>query len=59
MDLKGIIRDLGVMKFTLNHDMKLVEQRPYHLNLKYKENVHIEIEKMLTVGITGTVEESD
>ena len=35
-DLKGIIRYLGVMKITLKPDVKLVKQRLYRLNLKYK-----------------------
>ena len=36
-DLKWIIRDLGMMKITLKPNVKLVKQRPYHLNPKYKE----------------------
>lgn len=35
-DLKGIIRDLGVIKITLKLDAKLVKKRAYHVNLKYK-----------------------
>jgi len=38
MKLKGIVRDLGVIKITLKPNMKPVKQRPYRLNLKYKEN---------------------
>ena len=38
-DLKGIIEDLGVMKITLKPDAKLVKQRSYRLNPKYKEKV--------------------
>ena len=58
-DLKGIIRDLGVMKITINLDMKPVKQRPYHLNLKYKEKVRVELDKILTTGIIEPVEEFD
>lgn len=31
--------DLGVMRITLKPDLKLVKQRPYRLNPKYKEKV--------------------
>ena len=58
-DLKGIIGDLGVMKITLKPDAKPVKQRPYHLNPKYKEKVHLELDKMLAAGIIEPVEESD
>ena len=58
-DLKGIIRYLGVMKITLKPDAKVFKQRPYHLNLKYKEKVHVELDKMLAIGIIEPVEESD
>ena len=40
-DLKGIVGDLGMMKITLKPDEKPVKQRPYHLNPKYKEKVHV------------------
>ena len=46
-DLKGIIGDMGVMKITLNPNTKRVKQRPYHLNPKYKERFHVELDKML------------
>ena len=39
------------MKITLKLDAKLVKQRPYHLNPKYKEKVCLELDKMLTAGI--------
>ena len=58
MDLKGIIRDLGVMKITLKPDAKLVKQCPYWLTPKYKEKVREELEKLLAVGIIELVEES-
>ena len=59
VELKGIIRDLGVMKMMLKPDAKPIKQRPYHLNLKYKEKVHLELDKMLAIGIIKPVEESD
>jgi len=59
MELKGIIGDLGVMKITLKPDTKLVKQRPYRLNLKYKEKVCLELDKMLTAGVIEPIEESD
>ena len=31
--MKGILGDLGEMKIPLKPNMKLVRQRPYHLNL--------------------------
>jgi len=58
MDLKGIIGDLGATNITLKPDEKLVKQRPYRLNLKYKEKVHLELDKMLMAGIIEPVEES-
>lgn len=58
-DLKGIVGDLGMMKITLKLNTKLVKQRPYCLNPKYKEKVHVELDKMLTAGIIELVEESD
>lgn len=58
-DLKGIIADLGVIKITLKQDAKPIKQRPYHLNPKYKERVHVELDKMLAAGIIEPVEESD
>ena len=45
--LKGIVRDLGVMKITLKPNAKSIKQRPYRLNLKYKEKVRLELDKML------------
>lgn len=58
-DIKGIIGDLGVMKITLKSNVKPIKQRPYPLNLKYKESVHLELDKMLVAGIIEPVEESD
>ena len=59
LDLKGIIGDLGVMKITLKLDVKAVKQRPYRLNLKYKEKVHLNLDKMLMEIIIELMEEYD
>lgn len=56
-NLKGILRDLGMMKITLKLDTKPVKQRPYRLNPKYKAKVHEELDKMLVVGIIEPVKE--
>jgi len=58
-ELKGIIGDLGVMKFMLKPDVKLIKQRPYRLNPKYKEKVFLELAKMLTSSIIEPIEEFD
>jgi len=50
-ELKGIIGDLGVINITLKLDTKPVKKRPYCLNLKYKEKVRLELDKMLTTSI--------
>jgi len=41
MDLKGLVKDLGMMRITLKLDVKPVNQMPYRLNLKYKEMLEI------------------
>jgi hypothetical protein len=46
-EMKGIVGELGEMKIPLKPDAKPVRQRPYRLNLKYKEKVKVEIDKML------------
>ena len=48
-----------MMRITLKPNAKPVNKRPYHLNPKYKEKVHIEIDKMLATRIIELVEESD
>lgn len=58
-DPKGIVDNLGTMKITLKLEMNSIKQRPYCLNLKYKEKVHIELDKMLATRIIESVEESD
>lgn len=57
--LKGILGDLGMMKITLKPDAKPIKKHPYRLNLKYKEKVREELEKILAAGIIELVEESD
>jgi len=57
--LKGIIGDLGVIKITLKMEAKPIKQRLYCLNPKYKENVSLQLDKMLEAGIIEPVEESD
>jgi len=58
-DLKGIIGDLGVMKIMLKPDAKPIKQRPYRLNAKYKEKVHLELDKMLAEDIIEPIKEFD
>ena len=54
--MKGILGDLGEMKIPLKPDAKPVRQRPYHLNPQYKEQVKVELDRMLDVGIIDPVE---
>ena len=42
-EMKGILGDLGEMKILLKLDAKPVQQRPYHLNMCYKERVKAEL----------------
>jgi hypothetical protein len=57
--MKGIKGPMGEMKITLKPDAKLVKQRPYRLNQKYKEKVKIELDKMLEAEIIEPIEESE
>ena len=57
--MKGILRDLGVMKIPLKEGVKPVKQHPYRFNPIYKEKVRQELDKMITVGIIEPVEESE
>jgi len=57
-DMKGILRDLGVMRIPLKEGAKPVKQRPYMLNPKYKEKVRKELDKMLVAGIIEPMEET-
>ena len=58
-EMKGILGDIGVIKIPLKADAKLVKQRLYRLNPKYKEKVRMELDKMLAAGIIEPVEESE
>jgi hypothetical protein len=57
--MKGIKGPMGEMKISLKPDARLVKQRPYRLNNKYKEKVKIELDRMLEEGIIELVEESE
>jgi hypothetical protein len=57
--MKGIKGPMGDMRIPLNPDARIVKQRPYRLNPKYKEKVKIELDRMLEAGIIEPVEESE
>ena len=57
--MKGILSNLEEMKIPLNPNAKLVMPRPYHLNLRYKKRVKVELDRMLDAGIIKPVEESE
>lgn len=59
MMLKGIIGDMGIMKIMLKPNTKPVKKWPYHLNPKYKEKVHLELDKILTADVIEPLEESN
>jgi len=48
-----------MMRITLKPDTKPSKQRPYRLNPKYKEKVHVELDKMLATGIIEPMEQSN
>ena len=56
--MKGMVEDPGEMRIPLKPNAKLVKQRPYRPNPKYKEKVKIELDRMLDAGIIEPVEES-
>jgi len=58
-EMKGIVRDLGVMRIPLKPNAKPCKQRPYRVNPKYKEKVKEEIGRMMEAGIIEPVEESE
>ena len=45
------------MKITSKPDSKPIKQRPYRLNPKYKENVRLELDKILAIGIIKPTKE--
>jgi len=49
--MKWIDSELGEMNIPLKQNAKPVRQKPYILNLKYKEKIKEEIERMLEEGI--------
>ena len=55
--MKGILGDLGEMNIPLKPYEKPVRQRLYRLNLRYKERVKTELDRMLDDGIIEPVEE--
>ena len=57
-EMKGIVGDLGQMKIPLKPDVRRVKQRPYKLNLRYKEKVKAELDRMMEVGIIEPLEDS-
>ena len=58
-EMKGILGDLGEINILLKPDAKPVRQRPYCLNLRYKERLKAELNIMLEDGIIELVEESE
>jgi hypothetical protein len=56
--MKGIKGTMGEMRIPLKPGAKIVKQRPYRLNPKYKEKVKIEFDRMLEAGIIEPVKES-
>jgi hypothetical protein len=54
-----IARELGEMKICLKPCAKLMRQRIYRLNPKYKEKVKVEIGKMLDAWIIEPMVESE
>ena len=57
--MKGLLGDLGIMRFPLKVDANPVKQHPYRLNPRHKEKVRWELDKMIIVGIIEPIEESE
>jgi hypothetical protein len=57
--MKSITGDLGEMNIPLKPRAKTIRKRPYRLNLRYKEKVKVELDRMLYVGIIELVKESE
>jgi hypothetical protein len=55
--MMGIKGPMGEMKIPLKLDARLVTQRPYRFNPKYKKKVKIELDRMLEAGIIEPMEE--
>ena len=58
LEMKGIVGYLWVMKIPLKPDANSLKKMPYKLNLKYKEKVKIELDKMIEIGDIEPMEES-
>jgi hypothetical protein len=58
-EMKGITGELGEMKIPLKPNAKPVKQRPYRLNLVYKQKVKVKIDKMLEARIIEPIIESE
>jgi hypothetical protein len=58
-EMKGIARELGEMKIPLKPYDNPIRQRPYRLNLKYKEKVKAELHRMIEVDIIEPVVDSE
>jgi hypothetical protein len=58
-DMKGIKGPMGEMRIPLKSYARLIKQRPYRFNPKYKEKVKIKLDRMLEAGIIEPVEESE
>jgi hypothetical protein len=56
IEMKDIAGELGEMKIPLRTDVRPIKQRPYRLNLIYKQKVKDEIERMIKAGIIELVE---
>jgi hypothetical protein len=57
--MKVITSELGEMKIPIKPYAIPVRQRPYKLNLVYKQKLKEELKRMLEVGIIEPVEESE
>jgi hypothetical protein len=58
VEMNGIAGELGEIKIPLKRYAKPVRQRPYRMNLKYKEKVKVKIDRMLEERIIKLVVES-
>jgi hypothetical protein len=56
-EMKRVAGELREMKIPLRPDDRTIRQRPYRLNLVYKQKVKEEIENMLEARIIELVEE--
>jgi hypothetical protein len=54
-DMKGIKGPMGEMRIPLKLDVKPVKKIPYRLNLKYKEKVKIDLDRMMEAGVIEPV----